>query len=239
MSEELAESELLELLGRGEVEVVGRFADSSNATLLVTVRGAGLELQGVYKPEAGERPLWDFPRGLWRREVAAYHLDRLVGLGQVPPTASREEAPHGPGSLQLYREPDDGEHYLTLVGTAQHDEAFRRLAAFDVLANNADRKSGHVFVSGGQVVAIDHGLCFHEATKLRTVIWEFAGEAVDGAILEAAQRLAGGALDELDGLLYPGEVEALAGRAVELAELGALPDPEEREGWPPYPWPLI
>lgn len=239
MSEALSEAELVELLGRAELEVEGRFVDSSNSTLLVVARSEGQELRAVYKPEAGERPLWDFPGGLWRREVAAYRLDRLIGLEQVPPTVVREDGPHGPGSLQLYREPDHGEHYLTLVEGDLHDRDFHRLAVFDVLANNADRKSGHVFLSGGEVVAIDHGLCFHEELKLRTVIWEYAGEAVEGELAEAVGHVAAGELGDLVELLSPAEQGALVSRAVELLEVGVLPEPEERNGWPPYPWPLI
>ena len=239
MSEALAEAELLELLARAELEVEGRFVDSSNATLLVSVRGDGLELRGVYKSEAGERPLWDFDGGLWRREVAAYELDRLLALGQVPPTVAREDGPAGRGSLQLYREPDNGEHYLTLVEGDDFYEAFQRLAAFDVIANNADRKSGHVFCSEGEVVAIDHGLCFHEELKLRTVIWEFAGQPIHDAIAEATTRIASGEIGKVAEFISPAEQGALISRAAELLEVGTLPEPEERDGWPPYPWPLI
>ena len=136
----------------------------------------------VYKPARGERSLWDFPDGLYRREVAAYELSEALGWGLVPPTVVRDDGPFGPGSLQLFVEADYEQHYFTLLDDGGHDEdVLRAICAFDIVANNADRKSGHVLRGpDGRLWAIDHGLCFHRQPKLRTVIWDFADEAVPG-----------------------------------------------------------
>jgi hypothetical protein len=231
--------ELLELLRRGTIVVEGRFANSSNQTLLVVVVGAGEELRAVYKPEAGERPLWDFPRGLWRREVAAYELDRQLGLEMVPETVVRSEGPAGPGSLQRFVDEDLASHYFTLREEPMHLEALRALAAFDVVANNSDRKSGHVLFAEERLFAIDHGLCFHEEDKLRTVIWDFAGEPLAESVLEGLSRLLREPPSELLELLSAKELARTLERAQELLGAGALPHPDEDRPYPPYPWPLV
>jgi uncharacterized repeat protein (TIGR03843 family) len=230
---------LLELLRRGTIEVEGRFANSSNQTLLVVVAGAGEELRAVYKPEAGERPLWDFPRGLWRREIAAYVLDRHLGLGMVPETVERTEGPAGPGSLQRFVDEDLTSHYFTLREEPEHHGALRALAAFDVVANNSDRKSGHVLYAEERLYAIDHGLCFHEEDKLRTVIWDFAGEPLPEPMLEGLGRLLSEPPFELLELLSAEELARTLERALELLEAGVLPHPDEDRPYPPYPWPLV
>jgi len=221
--------------------VHGRIAGSSNATLLVTCTLDGAELLAVYKPARGERPLWDFPGGLHRREVAAYRLSEALGWGLVPETVEREVAPFGPGSVQRLV-PDDGRsHYFTLREDARWAPTLVTLATFDVLANNADRKSGHVLLADGRLWAIDHGLTFHEEPKLRTVIWDFAGERLPNRVQDDLERWLAEGLGEqqLAGLLDDRELEALDRRTRALLDAGELPAPDEDREWPPYPWPLV
>jgi len=229
----------LELLTEGAIHVEARFANSSNNTLLTKVSGDGQELLAVYKPEEGERPLWDFPGGLWRREIAAFHLSEFLGLGLVPETGARPDAPFGPGSLQAYVDEDGEHHYFTLRDDPKYAETFVAIAAFDVVANNSDRKSGHVLLDGERLWCIDHGLCFHEDDKLRTVVWDFAGAPVDDALLEKLEELSVAPPVELIELLDPREITAMVRRARQLCEAGTLPFPDEDGPYPPYPWPLV
>ena len=232
------EERTAEVLREGRLEVHGRIP-SSNATLLVTARLGSDEVLAAYKPERGERPLWDFPPGLWRREVAAYELDVLLETDCVPLTVARDDAQFGPGSLQRWVHEDGVEHYLTLRDDPTLADWFRALAAFDVVANNTDRKSGHVLLEAGRCWAIDNGLCFHEDDKLRTVVWEYAGEAVPDQLLARARAVADGDVDVLRGLLDADEVTATRRRAGELADAGVLPEPDEDGRWPPWPWPIV
>ncbi len=229
----------LRLLSEGEISVRGRVVDSSNQALVVDVRLDGAHALACYKAEAGERPLWDFPEGLWRREVAAYELDRLLGVGLVPPTVAREDAPLGPGSLQWWIEEATDDHYFTLRHRDDFDAVARTLAAFDVVANNADRKAGHVLFDGDRYWAIDHGLCFHRDDKLRTVLWEFAGEPVELHLLERIAHVADGHTGALAKWLSPDELAMTQWRAAALVDSGVYPHPDEEGSWRPYPWPLI
>ncbi|MDA8313488.1 MAG: SCO1664 family protein [Actinomycetota bacterium] len=234
----------VDVLTRGRIEVHGRIAGSSNVTLLVTCstgeeegEGGGEELLAVYKPLAGERELWDFPPGLHRREVAAWLLSEWLGWGIVPETVLRTDAPFGEGSLQRVVDEDGVSHYFTLRDDPRWHPALRRIAAFDVLANNADRKSGHVLRAGDRLWAIDHGLTFHAEPKLRTVIWDFAGDSLDEEVLCAVGKLAGTPLPAaLAELLGPGEAAALVRRARSLLAARSLPAPGPGR---PYPWPLV
>jgi uncharacterized repeat protein (TIGR03843 family) len=235
---DLDDERVREVLVGGALEIHGQIPDSSNATLLVTARLDDDEVLGVYKPERGERPLWDFPPGLWRREVAAYELDVLLAADCIPLTVARD-AEFGPGSIQRWVHEDGVEHYLTLRHEAHLAEWFRTLAAFDVVANNTDRKSGHVLLEEGRCWAIDNGLCFHEDDKLRTVIWEFAGEPVPAALVGRLEAIAEGDVGPLRGLLAPEEVRATQRRARSLAEDGTLPEPIEDGRYPPWPWPIV
>jgi uncharacterized repeat protein (TIGR03843 family) len=232
-------SQELDLLSRGLVEIEGRFSNSSNATFLVRVELDGDSMLAVYKPEAGERPLWDFPPGLWRREVAASVLSEHLGLGLVPLTIAREDLPAGPGSIQRYVDEDPEQHFFTLRDHAEHEPTLRALAAFDVVANNSDRKSGHVLAAEGSLWAIDHGLCFHAEDKLRTVIWDYAGDPLDDEVRAGIERLLIEVPASLLDLLSGAEVDATLHRARTLLELGELPVPDEDAPYPPYPWPLI
>lgn len=233
----LTSTEMCEILACGRVEVLGRLPWSSNATLLVTVAAAGVELAAVYKPRRGERPLWDFEPGtLCRREVASFELSRALGWEVVPETVLRD-GPLGPGALQRFVDHDPDEHYFTLLD--EHADRFRAFATFDVLANNADRKSGHCLRRRDDdvIIGIDHGLTFHEAPKLRTVIWDFAGETLMAGLAADVARVRAEGFETLRGLLSVPELEALTGRADGLLELGRLPAPPD--GYRAYPWPLV
>ena len=231
-------SELIQALQTGAVDIQGRMPWSSNGTFLVTVAAESCELPAVYKPGRGERPLWDFPDGLYRREVAAYELSEALGWGFVPPTVEVEDGPLGPGSLQLFIDADFEQHYFTLLEEEQHHPVLRRIAAFDVLANNADRKGGHCLIdAAGRIWGIDHGLCFHVQPKLRTVIWDFAGQRIPEPDLADIARLADDELPAaLEGLLHPEEARALRARARQLSEAKRFPEPWSDR---PYPWPLV
>ena len=236
MSTTVSDQRARAFLAEGELEVLGRIPWASNATLLARVRHRELEGLAVYKPVRGERPLWDFPSGtLYRREVAAYLVSEQLGWRLVPPTLVRD-GPLGVGSLQLYVDADAEVTAFELL--AAGNAALRRIAAFDVVTNNADRKAGHCLLGEDEHVwAIDHGLCFHVEPKLRTVLWDLAGHrlaAADVADLEAlAAEAAGGGLD---GLLDADEVAALGERALALARVGTLPAPGSGRA---YPWPLV
>ncbi len=227
------------LLSTGTVEIEGRMPWSSNGTFLVTVADASTTAAAIYKPARYERPLWDFPGGLYRREVAAYELAQILGWDIVPVTVEvGESAPLGSGSMQLFVDADFEQHYFTLLEGGGYRRALRRMALFDVIANNADRKSGHCLLDrSGRIWGIDHGLCFHTELKLRTVIWDFAGEPLDAEDLNTLRRLD---LDELERrmshLLQADEREALGDRLSSLATEGCFPYPGTSH---PYPWPLV
>ena len=168
--------DVLETLKNGEITVKGEFLWGSNYTFLVDVELDGSSLKGVYKPTRGERPLWDFPAAsLARREAAAYVVSEILGWSLVPPTVYRRHAPVGPGSLQLYIDHDPEYHYFTF---RERDlQRLRPVALFDLVVNNADRKGSHVLIDpDDHIWLIDHGICFHVEEKIRTVIWDFAGE---------------------------------------------------------------
>lgn len=226
-----------DVLSTGEMTVHGRIAGSSNVTLLVTCTLDGIDMAAVYKPVRGERSLWDFPPGLHRRELAARVLSEVLGWGLVPETVVRTEAPYGEGSVQRVV-PEDGEsHYFTLREEASWHPVLRRMAAFDAVANNADRKSGHVLLAEGRLWAIDHGLTFHVEPKLRTVIWDFAGDDLDADVTGDLERaLAGGLPDGLHDLLGAEEGEALLQRVHDLLAAGRLPFPHSDRA---VPWPLV
>jgi uncharacterized repeat protein (TIGR03843 family) len=230
-------TEALERLARGEITLRGRMPRSSNATFLVEIAATGGPLLAVYKPARGERPLWDFPPGLFRREVAAWELSQALGWGLVPPTVQRD-GPLGEGSLQEFIEADFAEHYFTLREADVHRERLQQICVFDLLANNADRKSGHCLLGpDGRVWAIDNALTFHVEPKLRTVIWDFGGDDIPPAILEDVQRLQrAGLAAPLAELLEPVEQRALLKRARALVKAGRFPDDD---GGYRTPWPLV
>jgi uncharacterized repeat protein (TIGR03843 family) len=242
MINDQAQSEsTLATLRSGQVEMAGRFVYGSNYTFLVDVRLDDRELPAVYKPSQGERPLWDFPRGtLARREVAAYIVSQAIGWGFVPPTVLRDDGPAGEGSLQLYVETERDQNYFTLP--PEQKERLRPVALFDALINNADRKGGHVLLTPeGKLWLIDHGICFHRQDKLRTVIWDFAGEPIPDRLLADVDTFIN-AIDRTDlsdrlaALLAPNELDALRRRGQRLLAEGTFPLPGDER---PYPWPLV
>jgi uncharacterized repeat protein (TIGR03843 family) len=263
-----------EILTEGALAIVGRLTNASNATLYGTVTLDGVELACVHKPVAGERPLWDFPTGtLAGREVAAYELSAASGWRIVPPTVMRE-GQWGPGMCQLWIDTDeaealgddglltllpperaDAEGWRTVLSVEledgrpallahRDDDRLRRIAAFDVVINNADRKGGHLLVSDAEpdhVYGIDHGVTFAVEDKLRTLLWGFDGDEIDDGVRETLEKLelelrSGGALARrLGTLVDPGEVEATRERVGGLLRAGVFPGPGGRRR--PVPWP--
>lgn len=250
-------------------EPLGRFADASNATLLVRLTdrdprslddlaaalGRDPELGdlpaadlAVYKPQRGERPLWDYPHGtLYRREVAAYEVSEALGWGLVPATVARDDGPFGPGSLQRFVPHDLDHHYFHLMATEQPAvlAQLQRLAVFDLVIENGDRKGGHVLseLPAGEVprvLGVDHGLSFHPEPKLRTVLWDFAGlavpEAERSAVAALGRALEGALGERLAPLLTDEELAVLARRTQRVAELARFPAPR---GPGSYPWPPL
>ena len=228
----------LELLAEGELEVLGRLPWSSNYSFLAMVRLRGIEQRAVYKPGRGERPLWDYPGGLFRREVAAYELSAALALDIVPETVLRLEGPHGEGSVQRFVDADFAEHYFTLLNEPLHHAQLRRIAAFDLLINNGDRKGGHLIIDWeSRIWGIDHGLCFHVEGKLRTVMWDFAGEELPAEVLAGCELVVDSIPDPVAALLEGDECAALRRRAVRLLRKPLFPSP--REDHRAYPWPLV
>jgi uncharacterized repeat protein (TIGR03843 family) len=269
-----------EALARGDLELRGRILPASNAAFLADAVLDEVQVACIYKPVAGERPLWDFPDGtLAARERAAYLVSDALGWDVVPLTLLRE-GPHGVGMVQQWQEPADPRpgvpdpidlcprgrvpagflHVLDAEDGAGNDVSLvhedsaplRRMAVFDVLVNNADRKGGHVLaMSDGHRFGVDHGVCFHVETKLRTVLWGWAGRPLEDDLLGDVRRLltalrepsgartdgAPTLTDELAGLLTAPEVLALERRAERLLRAGSLPVPGR--GWPSIPWPAF
>lgn len=237
------DSTVLEILEQGEITVRGKFLWGSNFTFLVDVDRDAQVIKGVYKPTRGERPLWDFPpSSLAHREVAAYLVSEGLGWGLVPETIYRRKGPVGPGSIQRYIEHDPDFHFFNF--TAEVRQRLRPVVVFDLLINNADRKGGHVILDEEESIwLIDHGVCFHIEDKLRTVLWDFAGEAIPANLLRDLECLLdrlreGEALaQQLTAHLSRGELRALIRRAEQIIESAAFPDPDlERR---PYPWPPV
>lgn len=234
--------QVLPLLQTGRIRVRRLMPDCSNFTYLAEVSASHQRELAIYKPARGETPLDDFPEGtLGKREVAAYLVSEALGWYIVPPTVYRSDGPLGPGSVQLFIHADFQQHYFTLMPERGAD--LRVLAAFDWIVNNADRKSGHCLLDAdGHIWGVDNGLTFHPLPKLRTVIWDFAGEAVPEWLRADAARLARCLLTQdplhhsLEKLLSVEEIRTLARRARGLAELDHYPQPPSR--WA-YPWPLI
>lgn len=228
------------LLADGGIEVLGLMPWSSNGTYLVQVRCGGDHAPAIYKPAAQERPLWDFPQGLWKREVAAWELSEVLGFALVPPTVGRGDGPMGAGSLQAFVPARFEEHYFTLrdLEVPGLVDDLRRLCVLDLVANATDRKGGHCLIDDDdRLWAIDNGLSFHREFKLRTVIWDFAGEEIPEPMLEPLRRLAAdGVPARLARWLEPGEPDALSARVAGVLGSGRFPhDPTGRR----YPWPLV
>jgi uncharacterized repeat protein (TIGR03843 family) len=240
---DLPAPELLELFAEGDMEIEGRMPYSSNATYLVTMSqtrpdGTHRSHRAIYKPGRGERPLWDFPPDLYRREVATYRLADALGWDVIPPTTIGS-GPIGEGSIQAFVDGNFSEHYFTLHEAGIGSEDLRRLCALDLIANNTDRKSGHCLLArNGRIYGIDHGLSFHAQWKLRTVMWDYAGERLHPDLLTAVARFVDeGPPVELACLLDRFENDAMMTRARNLLAEGIYPDDET--GGHRYPWPLV
>ncbi|HXF60915.1 MAG TPA: SCO1664 family protein [Caldilineaceae bacterium] len=242
---QLTEAQVVKALTKGKMTEQGLLPYSSNHSFLVTISDEELTLPAVYKPRRGESPLWDFEWGsLCLRETAAYHISHSLGWNLVPPTVLREGS-RGLGSVQFYIANEDNEHYFTVQEDARFAPALRRLALFDFVINNADRKSGHCLVGlDRRLWAIDHGVCFHTEYKLRTVIWEFSGEPIDDELAADLERLAHDLEDEqselarvLCHLLNPAERAALLARVRSLLRSATFPTPSSHRR--NYPWPPI
>ncbi len=228
-----------DLLRDGTLELLGRIPWSSNAAFLGEVHHDGETARVIYKPHRGERPLWDFPPGLGVREVAAWVVSEALGWAVVPPTVLRD-GPFGSGSVQLYIDADPDLHYFVWLEEGEHEvlEGLRTLCAFDLIVNNADRKAGHCLLDAQRHVwGIDHGLAFHHEPKLRTVIWDFAGEPIPEELRASARAFAEHDLPAaLVTMLTPFERDALQTRAAALSRTETFPsDPTGRA----YPWPLV
>lgn len=236
---------LFEILRDGDLEVIGRIVGSSNNAMLVTATRPcpdpepPIVVQAIYKPIRGERPLGDFPDGtLARREVAAYLVSEATGWGIVPPTLLRH-GPFGEGMVQAVVDMDETVDVVAMV--LEDDPRLRRMATFDAVVNNTDRKGGHILpVDGGRIIrGVDHGVCFSMVPKLRTVLWgwrdmPFEADELDG-LSRIRDSLNGDLGDALRALLAPGEVTATRRRVDELLATGRFPLPSQT--WPAIPWP--
>jgi uncharacterized repeat protein (TIGR03843 family) len=235
---------LLQLLVQGQLEVRGLLPGSSNYTFLADISNGHDHGLVVYKPSQGETPLWDFPHGtLCYRELAAYLVSQALGWNLVPPTVMRQ-GPYGRGAVQYFVDADFQQHYFTLRDHPRLQPALRQIAAFDLIINNADRKGGHVLIDhDGRLWAIDHGVCFHVQSKLRTVIWEFAGQPLpkdvksDLAGLRAVLDVNCELHETLSQLLNRSELKALVQRVEKLRSVGVFPEPDPYQR--SYPWPLV
>jgi len=232
-------TDLIDSLTHGEIDIQGQFMLGSNYTFLVTIRFDGQEISAVYKPQRGEQPLWDFPAAsLAGREVAAYLVSEALGFGSVPLTILRD-GPLGLGALQQYIDYNPNYHYFTF---SPADLArLRPVALFDLLINNADRKGSHMLVQKRtrKLFLIDHGLCFHTEDKLRTVIWDFAGEPFPPELITTLKTFRNTLSRNLAGLLssylLPEEITALDERARSLLSECRFPDPPADRRAFPYP----
>ena len=226
------------LLTEGAIDLEGRMVDASNVTLVGPIRTATLSGECVYKPVAGERPLWDFPDGtLAGREVSAYLVSEATGWRIVPPTVLRD-GPFGPGMVQLWIDGDDS---VDLPSFVRRDlPTLRRMAVFDAVVNNADRKGGHILPTvDGHVYGVDHGVCFSVDPKLRTLLWRWAGRPLPAEAVAVLERLADDLLGDLGERLHEHltrrEVRRTQQRVAELLRTGRHPEPSG--DWPALPWP--
>ena len=235
--------QVLKDLEIGELELRGQFTWGSNFTFLLGVKNADREIEAVYKPKRGERPLWDFPaETLAGREVAAFLVSEALGWDLVPPTVFRQDGLHGPGSLQLRVDHDPNQHYFTFEEKTR--QRLRPVALFDFVINNADRKGGHILIDGADKLRlIDHGICFHAEPKLRTVVWDFVGEPIPADLLVDLEKLSNtlsqknGLRKELAHYLNVDEIGALEARLKLLLKENSFPAiPEDQRA---VPWPMV
>ena len=232
--------QILNLLNTAEIDLEGEFVHGYNYTFLVKVQPEdGESFLAVYKPQQGEQPLWDFPENtLAHRETAAFLVSQALGWNLVPPTVYRGDGPFGSGSLQFFVDHDPNHHYFNF--TDQEFQALRPVVLFDLLINNADRKGGHmIFGEDDQLWLIDHGLCFNVEEKLRTVIWDFAGEPIPEDLCATLNNFRhkltspSPLLDELEEHLSSEEIAALITRTEALLPCKHFPyPPQDRRAYP-------
>jgi hypothetical protein len=225
-----------DLILNGELSVVGRLVDASNATLLAQVLDTDPKVEVIYKPVAGERPLWDFPDGnLASREYSAYLLSDLAKFHVVPFTVLRE-GPFGFGMVQEWIQIDE---LVDVVEFGQSDNTqLRKLALFDAIINNTDRKFGHLLIdANGVLKGCDHGVAFHAEDKLRTVLWQFASEVFSNDEIALLNNAKGLDLDVFKDYLTQDEIGALSRRIEQLISSGKFPEPSQ--SWPAVPWPPV
>ena len=231
--------EIKSILTQGKISLQGQFRYGSNYTFLVSVEQDGVAVPAVYKPMRGEQTLWDFPEAsLARRERTAYLVSEALGFGFVPFTVIRD-GPYGPGSLQEFIDHNPNLHYFTFPQSVR--EQLRPVAIFDLLVNNADRKGGHILLQKRtrRLYLIDHGLCFHAEDKLRTVIWDFAGQAFPPELVARLKdfqvRFSPWAAASLTSLLEPDELQALETRLAKLVHIPVFPPPPDDRRAFPFP----
>jgi len=229
-------SVLQDVLHYGDLEIKGQFTLGSNYTFLVDVHYQGTTLPAVYKPTRGEQPLWDFEENtLALREVVAYVVSESLGFHIVPLTMLRDDGPYGAGSLQQFIHYDPEYHYFSF--SPEDRDRLRTVVLFDLLINNADRKGSHVFFENDthKLFAIDHGICFHSEDKLRTVLWDFAGQKIPDDLLSPLSKVTK-LLPSLEPYLSSDELSALCSRADSLIKKRLFPrQPRDRRAmpWPP------
>ena len=241
-------ADTLQLLQHGTLEVEGLLPWSSNYTFLVNVCGEDEEVEAVYKPQRGERPLWDFPEGtLYLREQAAFLISQALGWDLVPATVVRD-GPHGSGSVQQFIDHDPERHYFTIEGQLQYTTQLQKIVLLDIIINNADRKGGHVLIQEREnqpdrLWAIDHGVCFNVEHKLRSVIWEFSGTPIPvdqmaslKAFHEKLTISTNPIHTQLNKLLNTQEILALLSRLKSLIDHAIFPHPGSGRH---YPWPPV
>ena len=248
------EAKILTHLQHGTIEMDGYVPWGSNYTVVVTSVYEGEELTAVYKPRRGERPLWDFPTGtLCSRERAAFLVSQAAGWDIVPPTVLTK-GPQGIGSLQLFIEHDPNLHFFNFENKVQLDDELKMICLFDVIINNADRKGGHIIqelveengssAGTGRLWAIDHGIGFHDEPKLRSVIWDYAGEPISDELIDGLNRLEASLASserdslksQLEQLLSARETQAFGRRIQRIRKAAVFPEPGPGR---PYPWPMV
>ena len=234
---------IIEILIKGVIKIEGQLIIGSNYTFLTSVEFKNTSIQAVYKPEKGEIPLWDFPpKTLANRETAAYLISELLNWKFVPPTIIRSDAPLGRGSLQFFISHDPRLNYFTFPNDIKN--LLRPVVVFDMVINNADRKGSHIILDQkGHIKLIDHGICFHQDPKYRTVIWDFIDERIPALIIKDLQQLnidiktKSAAIKDLYSFLSSREIAALNGRIEQILKIPYFPEPDRN--YRPFPYPLV
>ena len=233
----------INILQKGSIHLEGQFIIGSNYTFLTSVKYKKSTYKAIYKPQKGEIPLWDFPpETLANRETAAFLISEALSWGFVPQTIIRPDAPLGPGSLQWFIPHDPEVNYFTF--SRELKEKLRSVVVFDIIINNADRKGSHIIIDNhGKIWLIDHGICFHHESKLRTVIWDFISERIPDEIIHDLHSLKGKLapnsplLSNLEKLLSLQELTALNRRIEQIIIYPYFPAPDET--YRPFPFPLV